>query len=171
MCVSEIRKALGDDSRTPRYIETVHRLGYRFIAPVPAGPPAVTYGVREEHRPPARGSTRPIFRKPNCCSTSEPITRMQRLRCLLQLANQPSRSARDSISMHCEVLIAERRCAAVSNFGQLIQKDPRALQKSGIKTFTEPRIDLREGPISFIAAALSVEEPRKCRGGAQFPGS
>ena len=34
MCVSEIRKALGDDPKTPRYIETVHRLGYRFIAPV-----------------------------------------------------------------------------------------------------------------------------------------
>ena len=71
--------------------------------------------------------------------------------------------------MHCEVLIAERRCAAVSNFGQLIQKDPRPFQKSGIKTFTEPRIDLREGPISFIAAALSVERPRKCRRGPQFP--
>jgi predicted ATPase/DNA-binding winged helix-turn-helix (wHTH) protein len=34
VCVSELRKALSDDSRTPRYIETVHRLGYRFIAPV-----------------------------------------------------------------------------------------------------------------------------------------
>ena len=34
MCVSEIRKALGDDPKTPRYIETVHRLGYRFITPV-----------------------------------------------------------------------------------------------------------------------------------------
>jgi len=32
--MSEIRKALGDEAKTPRYIETVHRLGYRFIAPV-----------------------------------------------------------------------------------------------------------------------------------------
>jgi DNA-binding winged helix-turn-helix (wHTH) protein/tetratricopeptide (TPR) repeat protein len=32
VCVSEIRKALRDETRTPRYIETVHRLGYRFIA-------------------------------------------------------------------------------------------------------------------------------------------
>jgi DNA-binding winged helix-turn-helix (wHTH) protein len=38
MCVSELRKTLGDASRTPRYIETVHRLGYRFIAPVSAEP-------------------------------------------------------------------------------------------------------------------------------------
>jgi DNA-binding winged helix-turn-helix (wHTH) protein/tetratricopeptide (TPR) repeat protein len=34
VCISEIRKALGDEPKAPRYIETVHRLGYRFIAPV-----------------------------------------------------------------------------------------------------------------------------------------
>src|SRR5256885_953985 len=32
VCVREIRKALDDDARTPNYIETVHRRGYRFIA-------------------------------------------------------------------------------------------------------------------------------------------
>ncbi len=31
VCVAEIRKALGDEARTPRVIETVHRRGYRFI--------------------------------------------------------------------------------------------------------------------------------------------
>ena len=34
VCVREIRRALGDDSQHPRYIETAHRRGYRFIAPV-----------------------------------------------------------------------------------------------------------------------------------------
>lgn len=32
--VAEIRKALGDDSRKPAFIETLHRRGYRFIAPI-----------------------------------------------------------------------------------------------------------------------------------------
>jgi DNA-binding winged helix-turn-helix (wHTH) protein/Tfp pilus assembly protein PilF len=32
--VSELRQALGDDAGTPRYIKTVARRGYRFIAPV-----------------------------------------------------------------------------------------------------------------------------------------
>jgi len=32
-CIQELRKALGDDSKQPRYIETRHRLGYRFVAP------------------------------------------------------------------------------------------------------------------------------------------
>jgi len=33
-CVHRIRSVLGDDAKTPRYIETLPRLGYRFIAPV-----------------------------------------------------------------------------------------------------------------------------------------
>src|SRR6478609_5348232 len=31
VCVREIRKALDDGPKTPKYIETVHRRGYRFI--------------------------------------------------------------------------------------------------------------------------------------------
>src|SRR5262245_60990722 len=34
VCVREIRRALDDDPRTPQYIETAHRRGYRFVAPV-----------------------------------------------------------------------------------------------------------------------------------------
>ena len=32
--VREIRRALGDDPQSPRFIETAHRRGYRFIAPI-----------------------------------------------------------------------------------------------------------------------------------------
>ena len=32
--ISRLRSALGDDTRSPRYIETLHRRGIRFIAPV-----------------------------------------------------------------------------------------------------------------------------------------
>jgi DNA-binding winged helix-turn-helix (wHTH) protein len=42
--VSFLRQALGDDPQAPRYIQTVHRRGYRFL-------PAVT------EEPPARGLT------------------------------------------------------------------------------------------------------------------
>ncbi len=34
VCIREIRRALDDDPKTPRFIETAHRRGYRFIAPV-----------------------------------------------------------------------------------------------------------------------------------------
>jgi DNA-binding winged helix-turn-helix (wHTH) protein/TolB-like protein len=33
-CIVEIRKALGDDSRQPRFVKTIPKFGYRFIAPV-----------------------------------------------------------------------------------------------------------------------------------------
>jgi DNA-binding winged helix-turn-helix (wHTH) protein/tetratricopeptide (TPR) repeat protein len=37
-CIQEIRKALRDDARRPRYIETLHRRGYRFIGKPAASP-------------------------------------------------------------------------------------------------------------------------------------
>jgi DNA-binding winged helix-turn-helix (wHTH) protein len=41
-CMGQIRQALGETAQTPQYIATVHRRGYRFIAPVTAveAPPA-----------------------------------------------------------------------------------------------------------------------------------
>ena len=35
-CIRDLRRALGDAARQPRYIETVHRRGYRFVAEVTA---------------------------------------------------------------------------------------------------------------------------------------
>jgi adenylate cyclase len=37
-CIQELRKALADDSRQPRFIETRHRRGYRFVARLSAAP-------------------------------------------------------------------------------------------------------------------------------------
>jgi len=34
ICIAELRGVLGDQVRQPKFIETVHRRGYRFIAPV-----------------------------------------------------------------------------------------------------------------------------------------
>lgn len=42
-CVQELRRALEDDAKQPRFIETRHRRGYRFVAPLsPAAPAAVS---------------------------------------------------------------------------------------------------------------------------------
>ncbi|HSN54072.1 MAG TPA: AAA family ATPase [Candidatus Sulfomarinibacteraceae bacterium] len=47
--IRELRQALGDDAREPRYIQTVHRRGFRFIAAVesagPGGIPGPARGV------------------------------------------------------------------------------------------------------------------------------
>ena len=39
-CISELRKALGETAQQPRFIQTVHRRGYRFLAPVAVLEPA-----------------------------------------------------------------------------------------------------------------------------------
>jgi adenylate cyclase len=36
-CIQELRRVLGDDAKQPRYIETRHRYGYSFVAPLTNG--------------------------------------------------------------------------------------------------------------------------------------
>jgi TolB-like protein/DNA-binding winged helix-turn-helix (wHTH) protein/Tfp pilus assembly protein PilF len=47
-CVLQARTALGDDAKNPRYIETLPKRGYRFVAPlaVPEPPPPVVVSRR-----------------------------------------------------------------------------------------------------------------------------
>ncbi len=57
-CISEIRKALGDSSRSPRYIETLPKRGYRLVAAVDrdvAAPPVLA--------PPVAGRPGPRLRR------------------------------------------------------------------------------------------------------------
>jgi DNA-binding winged helix-turn-helix (wHTH) protein/TolB-like protein len=47
VCIAHIRTALGDDSIAPRYIRTVPRQGYQFIAPVESLPDPVEVPVSQ----------------------------------------------------------------------------------------------------------------------------
>jgi DNA-binding winged helix-turn-helix (wHTH) protein len=49
-CIAELRRALKDDAKTPRLIETVHRRGYRFIAKVTTAAIAQPSGSRRRLR-------------------------------------------------------------------------------------------------------------------------
>jgi DNA-binding winged helix-turn-helix (wHTH) protein len=53
-CINQIRTALGDDAENPRYVETLPRRGYRFIATVAmeAGPDSPAADERISERPP-----------------------------------------------------------------------------------------------------------------------
>jgi len=57
VCVREIRRALDDDARAPTFVETAHRRGYRFIAPVrkvPLDAPVSHAHYEDAHAAPVR---------------------------------------------------------------------------------------------------------------------
>ena len=65
--ISELRTALDDDARKPRFIETVSRRGYRFIAPVIAIPITPSAGadaaeIGSPHLPSFTGRVKPLSR-------------------------------------------------------------------------------------------------------------
>jgi len=55
VCIRELRRALNDDARKPRYIETVHRRGYRLIGDivVAGGPDDASAAHRAKRHTPA----------------------------------------------------------------------------------------------------------------------
>ena len=46
-CIQELRRAFGDDPKQPRFIETRHRRGYRFVAPL-STTPLIGESIREQ---------------------------------------------------------------------------------------------------------------------------
>lgn len=65
MCISQLRRVLGDDPQAPQFIATVHRRGYRFTAALTAAKPPATgpdVPLPLRHAPsPCRS---PVFRLP-----------------------------------------------------------------------------------------------------------
>ena len=55
VCIRELRQALGDDAKTPHFIETVHRRGYRFIGRLPLGDPSAPHSSAPAPPPPLVG--------------------------------------------------------------------------------------------------------------------
>ena len=75
VCMLEIRRVLADDAKAPRFIETVHRRGYRFIAPVTEAPEP-----RRDSRT-IGGGSRPVQPAPPAIDSSAPrSTRFSRRR-------------------------------------------------------------------------------------------
>src|SRR5262249_57020737 len=72
VCINELRTALGDTAQTPRYIETVHRRGYRWIGTLPLTAPSPAAGAPSP--PPASPLPTPTTPQPPPGVHSRPLT-------------------------------------------------------------------------------------------------
>ena len=133
-CIQELRRALADDPKQPRFIETRHRRGYRFIArltepaPVAPGPPALPRGSFRNRGPSVRGhesrsrSGLPLrrprggthqrahaYRRP-ARRRADGLVSVSRRRC-----GRPRRSAGSSASGRCSKAAFERRTTACAS--------------------------------------------------------
>ena len=59
--INKIREVLRDSAESPRFVETLPRCGYRFIAPVDSGEPASEKLTEEAPpKPPPKASLKPL---------------------------------------------------------------------------------------------------------------
>ncbi|HKQ13896.1 MAG TPA: winged helix-turn-helix domain-containing tetratricopeptide repeat protein [Steroidobacteraceae bacterium] len=91
-CVQELRRALADDSRQPRFIETRHRRGYRFLPPVRQVVQAVDCSSRPMVAvlPFENASADPEQEYFSDAITQDIITALSKHRSLLVVARSPS---------------------------------------------------------------------------------
>ncbi|TAN02651.1 MAG: hypothetical protein EPN40_01065, partial [Rhodanobacteraceae bacterium] len=79
--VAQLRRALADDAEHPHYIQTVHGLGYRFIAPLEHAQPEASSSLR--FAPPARARlperTEPLIGRANDIEGLKSMLREHRL--------------------------------------------------------------------------------------------
>ena len=77
--IRQIREALGDDPKSPRFIETAHRRGYRFIADVGGAgkPSAVVQWTTDDAIPPRAPNS--AASSPAIVGRDEPLAQLQSL--------------------------------------------------------------------------------------------
>jgi DNA-binding winged helix-turn-helix (wHTH) protein/Tol biopolymer transport system component len=77
--INRVREALGDSAENPRFVETLPRRGYRFIAPLDSRPTSATLPVAESKVSPAQTVTSPGALPVSEASERRPVSRRLKL--------------------------------------------------------------------------------------------
>ncbi len=153
VCINEIRTVLGDDARSPRFIETVHRRGYRFIGKVVSSQYSVD-SSKEETRG-LRLETGPV--SPLAPSTQPPapalVGREAELRQLHQYLAKALRGERQLVFVTGEAGIGKTTLIEAFVFG-VRSREEFGVHNSALRT---PNSELLSTPVPWIARGQCIE--------------
>jgi predicted ATPase/DNA-binding winged helix-turn-helix (wHTH) protein len=147
--VSQLRLALRDDARKPRFIQTVHRRGYQFVAPVIAEKSAETWAITTRWNVPRRvtrliGRDALVERAAAEMSTSRLVT----------LAG-PGGVGKTQVALEVGRLIADRFTDGVLFIDLTSETDAFGVARALSR---EMRVDPSEIPVSRITVANALRD-------------
>jgi DNA-binding winged helix-turn-helix (wHTH) protein/TolB-like protein/Tfp pilus assembly protein PilF len=183
--ISTLRQALGDDAREPRYIRTVPKRGYRFLAPVQQTAGAAGFSPPDKEKVVRSGGLRPavplILAAIAIVGLAASAFFWQRQR--TAAAPAPLRSVAvlpfvpldaDSGNTHLGVSLADSLITHLTSIDELVVRPPSAMlgyanakqdsiaaaREQNVDAFVEGRIRKRGNRVRITVQLVSVREAR-----------
>ena len=181
-CIRDLRKALGDSSDTPRYIETVHRRGFRFIGPI-AGPTTPRFARAAARRAVEQGSSPAtatlVGRDAELARLHELLGRaMDRRRQLVFVTGEPGigktalvEAFLAGIGLMETLRIGRGQCVEQYGAGEAYLPVLEALGRLGREPARRPARSRPQAACADLARAVAGAVDRRGSGGRAAPGS
>jgi len=147
--IRELRAALGDDARSPKYIETVHRRGFRFVARLERVEPSPA----ETASPPSPATTtQPRGTAAVRAPVSAFVGRRSELDRLLRLASEAFAGSRRIVLVRGEAGIG--KSTLVDRFTAALSRDPAHAR---VRVATGRAVGYLQGAPPFLPVLSAIE--------------